>query len=140
MWGRGGRALRVRGRRVCAASNDPQQTETEATANAAPSPKQLDLNELLGEPDDAAETQPVGLKKWTAAHNDRCEVCDKGGDLLCCDFCNLQERICKALQKIRFLYLFKAAPDDRKRIHLLSCTGPGNGACFGDLPSSEGVR
>ena len=67
----------------------PQQTETEATANAAPPPKQLDLNELLGEPDDAAETQPVGLKKWTAAHNDRCEVCDKGGDLLCCDFCNL---------------------------------------------------
>lgn len=22
-------------------------------------------------------------------HNDVCEVCDKGGDLLCCDFCNL---------------------------------------------------
>ena len=27
--------------------------------------------------------------KWTARHNDRCEVCDEGGELLCCDFCNL---------------------------------------------------
>ena len=31
----------------------------------------------------------AGRRKWTAAHNDQCEVCGSGGSLLCCDFCNL---------------------------------------------------
>ncbi|CAM9215010.1 unnamed protein product [Sphacelaria rigidula] len=31
----------------------------------------------------------VMLQPYTGDHNDICEVCDKGGPLLCCDFCNL---------------------------------------------------
>ncbi len=56
-----------------------------------------------------------------------------------CSHTKVQGRICCALQKIRFLYLFKAAPDDRSRVRLLSCTGPGNGACFADLPTQDAL-
>lgn len=33
-----------------------------------------------------------GVVSQLTDHNDICEVCDTGGDLLCCDFCNLVSR------------------------------------------------
>lgn len=30
-----------------------------------------------------------GLKKWNGDYNEVCEICDEGGDILLCDFCNL---------------------------------------------------
>ena len=29
------------------------------------------------------------VKPWTMGHNDRCEVCDLGGEILLCDYCNV---------------------------------------------------
>lgn len=29
------------------------------------------------------------VKPWTAGHNSRCEVCDLGGEILLCDYCNV---------------------------------------------------
>ena len=29
------------------------------------------------------------LELWPHEHNDLCEVCSVGGDILCCDFCNV---------------------------------------------------
>lgn len=43
------------------------------------------------------------LKKWDNGHNDLCEVCGYGGDVLCCDYCNIvyhKECLRPPLQKI----------------------------------------
>ena len=31
------------------------------------------------------------LPEWDDEHNDACVVCDTGGTLLCCDFCNIAQ-------------------------------------------------
>ena len=31
------------------------------------------------------------LPEWDEDHNDACVVCDTGGTLLCCDFCNIAQ-------------------------------------------------
>ncbi len=39
--------------------------------------------------DTGKQRTPGGRDRSPTDHNDICEVCDSGGDLLCCDFCNL---------------------------------------------------
>ncbi|CBJ48429.1 Chromodomain helicase-DNA-binding protein, putative [Ectocarpus siliculosus] len=42
----------------------------------------------------------VLLAPYEGDHNDICEICDKGGDLLCCDFCNLVYHLCCVTPKL----------------------------------------
>ena len=43
--------------------------------------------EEQGEDEEQGGADPYA--KWEHDHNDECEECDKGGDLLLCDFCNV---------------------------------------------------